>query len=383
MNGQEMENLLPRRAAEDFARVRRTAAFQAAVQGDWDNPEAIEAAIFFCQSLGYCRIWGVDLGPRDGSVPAATLPHVCAALSPRIVGATHRLENYERDMVAALTDEEQQLYSTAVLRVRMDAWAAWTAIDERVRMLDRQRVAQDEGNQAFGLILSRLVDAIEQWDTELLARADLLVAACDTKLIDNWRTALAEPFRAALPWWLDEDCWQQAGHQAVPDYLAELVPPAVADAPAGRDADALSVVLPAVNTGIQIDQPMTLAAAASDAEVWEAELSSQRNGDGARAIVQIHRQYTADQRLTVEVRFNFVARNPQAIGPGSIVRLGPEISAPALMTFPNAQTAILLARFSLSAGQVRELQLERSLRLTVDGRVWYPRAEPEESKADQ
>jgi hypothetical protein len=65
------------------------------------------------------------------------------------------------------------------------------------------------------------------------------------------------------------------------------------------------------------------------------------------------------------------------------VRLGPEISAPALMTFPNAQTAILLARFSLSAGQVRELQLERSLRLTVDGRVWYPRAEPEESKADQ
>ncbi len=383
MNGQEMENLLPRRAAEDFARIRRTAAFQAAVQGDWDNPEAIEAAIFFCQSLGYCRIWGVDLGQRDGSVPAAMLPPVCAALTPRIVAATQRLENYERDMETAWTDEEQQLYSTSVLRLRMDAWAAWTAIDERVRMLGRQGIAPEDGGRPFGVILGELVQAIERWDVELLARADLLAAACDTALIDNWRTALAEPFRTALPWWLDDACWQQAANQPVPDYLAGGVEPPARDGPIGGEAGEWSVSLPAADTRIHVDQPMTLAAAAGDAEVWETDFSSRRQSPGAQAIVQIHRQYTADHRLTVEVRFNLVSQDPRAIGPGSIVCLGPQVSAPALMTFPDGRTAILLARFSLSAEQVRELQLEDFLRLTVDGRVWHPQAVRKESKSDQ
>jgi hypothetical protein len=224
-----------------------------------------------------------------------------------------------------------------------------------------------------------LVEAIEHWDADLLARADLLAAACDTALIDNWRTALAEPFQRVLPWWLDQACWQQAVDQSVPDYLAGGVALPAPDGPARGEAGDLSVSLPTANTGIHIDPPLTLAAARGDAEVWEAEFSSQQQGAGARAIVQLARQYAADHRLPVEVRFNFVSRDRRAVGPGSIVRLGAEISAPALMTFPDGQTPVLLARFSLSAGQVRESQLEQFVRLTVDQRIWYPFAAHEHS----
>lgn len=203
------------RALTDFRAIRRHPAFARAVAGGRDA-QAIEAGAFFVQALGYCRLWAVDLGESDGTVPATILAPVCRLLAERVERQAESLSALESAIadsnggVEPLT--ESNLASHDAIQARMDAWAMYIAIEERVRMLLKSGEEGEEvDGMPFGQYFEKLLTAIEQWDCDLQARGDLLFEifreANGSHLLGNWRAALAPKYQEFPPWWLDLSFW--------------------------------------------------------------------------------------------------------------------------------------------------------------------------------
>jgi hypothetical protein len=86
-----------------------------------------------------------------------------------------------------------------LLEARMETWAAYLAIDDGYQScLERD----DPAETALTPQLARLVDAVEEFDRELLAHVDLLAGVTETDLLERWRLKLGPEFRRAPPWWL-------------------------------------------------------------------------------------------------------------------------------------------------------------------------------------
>jgi SNF2 family DNA or RNA helicase len=176
-----------------------------------DTAAARRAAYRLAAALGHCRLFGVDLGELDGSLDVAVG-----------LGAAVQWEEYLRDWVEdaeclgrrweqASEEIEALDFTLDLLIARMEAWAVFVAIDEAyqscLETADPKRVP-------FATVLDESFVALDRFDKSLQEQADLLALAADTRLLENWRQALAPEYRTALPWWLDGSLEADAAHLA-------------------------------------------------------------------------------------------------------------------------------------------------------------------------
>jgi SNF2 family DNA or RNA helicase len=165
-----------------------------------DTPAARRAAYRLASALGHCRLFGVGLGGRDGSLDVAV--GLGAALQwaeylrEWVEEARHLGQRWER----AAEEAEAIDYALDMLIARMEAWAVFVAVDEPYQ----ECLETGAPEQArFAAVLDGSFADLEKLDTLLLEQTGVLAVATETRLLANWRAALAPEYRTALPWWLD------------------------------------------------------------------------------------------------------------------------------------------------------------------------------------
>jgi hypothetical protein len=195
---------------------------------------ARRAAYDLATALGRCRLHGVDLACDDGVLPLevarAAMEQWVAALDDLVRIASELSARFDR---AADSLEIEDLCLN-LLGDRLDAWAAFLAIDEAYE------TAQEETDAGFSTPLLPLFEAIERYDEALLGQLDILAIVADIPMLENWRAQLAPQFRDFLPWFLDGRIEQTA---AALDQVALALAPD--PAPAGRVAPRTASQVPA------------------------------------------------------------------------------------------------------------------------------------------
>ncbi len=200
------------------------AAFDA---GAAEGPDARRAAYRLAVALGHCRLFGIDLGAEDGTLSAA----VALAAAEQLIAYLGEWEEDARRLPSRW-ERAAELVESAdcvldLLVARMEAWAAFLAIDEGYRDC-LESVASQEAR--FAAVLDGIFPALGRLDAAMHEHLDLFSLAADTQLLENWRNLLAPEFRAGLPWWLDGTlektargvaeqalAWQPRRTAAVPD----------------------------------------------------------------------------------------------------------------------------------------------------------------------
>lgn len=380
-------NTLQQQALDDLADIRRHEDLREAARGNWnDNSRA--AALFLARAIGYCRIWGVNAGDEGGSLPAAMLPQICAELRDRAQGALLELTHFEMELDLATSQDAVELLATTVLENRMDAWAMWIAIEERIQMLLQDEPSVDSNeSEPLGMLLSQLMSALEQWDVDLQARGDLLALGLDPSLIDNWRAALAEPFNEFVPWWLDEEFWSEAPNVTVPNHMPIRMhrPNSVlAETPLRAQllAEGHEFASP-TKTVAPIGEKSVLTASSNELPFNEYEFHSCRDPSlAAKAFVQVPITFDSDGLLRIEIRFEDADREPEVIRLGIIIRLGAGAECPITMSFLEGQSPFYRCGIVLTRQQAEQLDINHFLRPMFGNRFWWPKESPSTNIGD-
>lgn len=168
-------------------------------EGDAPNPEAEAAAFRLAVALGSCRLFGIDAGTLDGTLPTRTAIAACAGAIARIRHDLEIARSLAERFDAAIGPEVFEV-ACAPIEARMNLWAAVIAIDEAdMAALERD----DPGRPDLNHALHRVLDGLDELDSALRAEKGVLCIACDTDLLTNYRTMLAPEYGEVLPWWLD------------------------------------------------------------------------------------------------------------------------------------------------------------------------------------
>lgn len=160
--------------------------------------EQMRACLELVTSLGRCRLDGIDLGPDDVTVDAATARLAADALR-RYAEAWPAALTKLREHLASLDSEDDAFEAMDVacepVMCRHDAWAAWVVI------ADTAGAHPDDEDLAASA--HRCKEAIARADETLRANVELLTGAARTNLLHNLRLPLLAKYRDPLPWWLD------------------------------------------------------------------------------------------------------------------------------------------------------------------------------------
>jgi len=138
-------------------------------------------------SCGYCRLYGgepVQFPPEWGLAAANRLQVL-------IEESSADAENLPAAWDAVMPDEGEDLVA-ALLFARMDAWAAFEALDAAV---------EAGGDEALRERVEACQDTLANFDHVLWDRRGLLSTIVETQLLPNWRLSLAAG--VPMPWWLD------------------------------------------------------------------------------------------------------------------------------------------------------------------------------------
>jgi hypothetical protein len=186
---QELNEILAQQELHEIlAGVPLTPAHQAS---------ALRAAI----ALGYCRLFGADLGDEDGALPLPIAKAATTALHDLIDDAAKRAQTLAHDWDSTDEPIERDELCVRLLLDRMDIHAAYIAVDEA---LLEAYGDQEISWQEYDSSLRALTDKVEQLDTALQQSENLeiLSTVAHLPLIENWRILLTEDHQALMPWWL-------------------------------------------------------------------------------------------------------------------------------------------------------------------------------------
>ncbi len=175
------------------------------------------AALQLAQAIGYCRLFGVEIGELDGVLPADVAIAACRELADRVAAWTEQLQELPERYFGAIDGFEAEAASDDVLIACMDSWATTAAIEEAYT-----RCGPEDDVDTFSAELDRLGDALDEFDRKAREHADLLSTLAKTNLLSNWRSYLVEPWSELLPWWLDGTLERTA--EAVDQLVAATVP---------------------------------------------------------------------------------------------------------------------------------------------------------------
>jgi hypothetical protein len=165
-----------------------------------DTEPVRRAAYWLAVVLGNCRLRDLDLGEEDGSllVPTALAAgRRLGALLPSWSDEAWRLEE-RLDKVDCAVEADDLCFD--LLEARMEAWAAFIAIDETYQAYLLARAPQQ---REFGHLIDQLLDRIEELDRKMQGQLDLLSLVAHYPLLDNWKRSLGPTYSQILPWRLD------------------------------------------------------------------------------------------------------------------------------------------------------------------------------------
>jgi hypothetical protein len=165
------------------------------------NRAALESAYQLALALGRCRIFGTNPGPDlDGTIPASLALAAARELLVLLEGWKEEANSLEQSWLACKDSFQTENLCMEILADRMDAWAAFIAIDESC---SRKCEGNDAASEQFSEVIDTLTDSLEAFDDALAKHEDLLSCVTETPLLENWRQELSTPYRETLPWWLD------------------------------------------------------------------------------------------------------------------------------------------------------------------------------------
>ena len=167
------------------------------------NPsaEAKQAALRVAVNLGYCRLFGIDAGEVDGVMPLAEAIGAAEALDDFVDESIAEVKRYPKEWDNTIGEEAEDL-TIGILDRRMDAWAAHVAISEAALWATVGRASG----------ISYLLEAQERYEAKLRQLdelmqtpevIELLSTVTGTRVLENWRVQLVEPYSLSLLYWLD------------------------------------------------------------------------------------------------------------------------------------------------------------------------------------
>lgn len=166
------------------------------------TPAADEAAAKLAIALGYCRIFGIDAGEYDGTLPVPEALGAIRGLRERIKLLKEDIKTLPERWDSAADSIEAQSYCADILEERMNYYAAQVVLGEALL----SAVFDDDTNaelldKELKVFMSELADI-----DELLTKEEMsffLSTLVDTSLINTWRNHLVAPYNEYLPYWLD------------------------------------------------------------------------------------------------------------------------------------------------------------------------------------
>ncbi len=168
--------------------------------------ELRENAVTVASSLGFCRLYGINLPLDIRHIIERPLP---PELIVPAVMASLRMLKVATDDARALPEHfdaseplEDRSYCTSLLHLLMELWAIFIVVDDEYQ---QHICAGQSVGSTFGVWMHRLLDAFAALDEELQRDEQLclLSIATELPLLDNWRKMLSKPYRDPLPWWLN------------------------------------------------------------------------------------------------------------------------------------------------------------------------------------
>jgi hypothetical protein len=178
---------------------------------------ARRAAVDLAVALGRCRLHGVALPPEDDGVLPLEIAQAAAARLIDGLGEAGLIARGLGERFDEATDPiEIEDLCLELLSVRMDAWAAFLAIDEAYAAA----LEDEDKDEALPSRLMPLLDAIDRYDEALLDQLDVLSIVARTPALGNWRARLAPEFAESLPWFLDRTVIEREAAQIEREALA-------------------------------------------------------------------------------------------------------------------------------------------------------------------
>ncbi|MDY3562689.1 DEAD/DEAH box helicase [Gemmata sp. JC673] len=166
--------------------------------GGEPDDEALRAAYQLASALGHCRLYGVDLGATDGTLP----PDIAVAAArrwDRLLGEWTLKATRLEEVWAGSGEEFVALDASAdLLGARMESWAVFLAIDEAYQDAVEHAVPR----RHLKSLLDSALNALDRFDAALQEAADYLAPVAGTQLLVNWRAVVSREYRATPPWWL-------------------------------------------------------------------------------------------------------------------------------------------------------------------------------------
>ena len=157
-------------------------------QTNWPSPgrlsteSARRASHWLAVVLGHCRLEGVDLGSLDGSLPAPVALAACRRQIHFLARCTRDVAQLEQRLDEAGGVVEANDLCFGLLEARMQAWAAFVAIDEAYQVCLEDRYAD---RTTFAGLLDLVLDNTEELDLRMNVE---IHAPCpiDGPLVHKW-----------------------------------------------------------------------------------------------------------------------------------------------------------------------------------------------------
>ena len=194
-------------------------ALETCLKGN-SNETGEAAAYRAAVAWGRSRLFGVPLGDWDGVLVVPIARAGARWLRWCLQVLRKRADHLPTYWDKSDDDIEARDECLSVLEERMDAWAAFVALDESqidalANSLDgREELAQECQKAQEELCLA---------DEALIRQKEILSVAAGTELLYNWLRLLVEPYRLSLPWWLD-GCLEATANQLWKQLPAQRVP---------------------------------------------------------------------------------------------------------------------------------------------------------------
>jgi hypothetical protein len=154
------------------------------------------------ETLGFCRLYGVDLNDEDGHLPMEVSTVALEELTNKLERSYEEFKSFVRNHSDSNDADEFESFdrSCLVLDLRMRAWAVEEATEESawaLREVNEPNAAAsvEERLAQYRVTLDKL-DGLLQENVECLST----VAGCYQ--LENWRNRLAAKYQI-IAWWLD------------------------------------------------------------------------------------------------------------------------------------------------------------------------------------
>lgn len=171
------------------------------------DPDHEHACASLVYALGDCRLFALDPGADNGTLP----PAVALAAATEITAQLGGLAQQARELGEAWDESPEGCEELALdlLVARRDGWAASIVLDEAARQARAKAGVDDRSHR--GILATDLETAISgfnaalaEFDAALWGQLDLLSGLAEAGELANDRTMLSRsPHGSPLPWWLD------------------------------------------------------------------------------------------------------------------------------------------------------------------------------------